>query len=55
MQEVYLRARAGLGLVDAIHIASAKEAGVTAFVTNDARLNKPGLGLAVVFIEDVAL
>ena len=40
----WLRGQSGVGLTDALHLAGARAAGATAFVTNDRRLqSRPGL------------
>lgn len=42
-----------IGLADAIHLASARAAGATAFVTNDRRL-RGSPRLAVVYLDEIA-
>lgn len=44
----------GIPLPDAIHLASARAAGATAFVTNDRRL-RSSAHLEVVYLDDLAL
>ena len=40
----WIRGQSGIGLTDALHLACARAAGATAFVTNDRRLpSRPGL------------
>jgi len=48
----WLRGRAQLDLVDAIHLASARAAGATLFVTNDRRI-RPLPQLEVVYLDDL--
>ena len=47
-----LRGVRGIGLADAIHLASARAAGATAFVTNDRRL-RSSAHLEVVYLDDL--
>jgi len=48
----WLRGDGRLELADAIHVASAKAAGATAFVTNDRRIrSRPGL--EVIYLDDI--
>lgn len=48
----WIRGRTGIGLPDAIHLASAIDARATAFITNDRRL--PTLrGLEIVIVDDL--
>ena len=47
-----LRGRDGLTLADAVHLASARAAGASAFVTNDRRIG-PLPGLEVVYLADL--
>ena len=49
-----LRGVRGLRLADAIHVASARAAGATAFVTNDRRV-RGSVHLEVVYVDDLAL
>jgi predicted nucleic acid-binding protein len=49
-----LRGVRGLRLADAIHLASARAAGATAFVTNDRRL-RSSAHLEVVYLDDLAV
>jgi uncharacterized protein len=46
------RARTGMSLGDAIHVATARSAGATAFLTNDARI-RPAFGLEVIHLADL--
>lgn len=48
----FVRARTGLTLADAIHLATARQAGATVFVTNDRRL-RGSLNLEVVQLADL--
>ncbi len=48
----WLREAGELGLADAVHLASARAAGATAFVTNDRRI-RPLPGLEVVYLDDL--
>lgn len=48
----WLRRPVGLSLADAVHVASARAAGATAFVTNDRRIG-PRPGLAVYYLDDL--
>ncbi len=48
----WIRGVAGVGLEDAVHLASARAAGATAFVTNDRRLRSiPSLD--VIYLDDL--
>jgi predicted nucleic acid-binding protein len=48
----WLRGTTGADLPDAMHLASARAAGATAFVTNDRRIrSRPGL--EVVYLDDL--
>jgi predicted nucleic acid-binding protein len=48
----WLRGQSALGLADAVHLASARAAGATAFVTNDRRIrSRPGL--EVVYLDEI--
>ena len=47
-----IRGPRGIGLADAIHLASARAAGATAFVTNDRRL-RSSVRLEVVYLDDL--
>jgi predicted nucleic acid-binding protein len=49
-----IRGMRGIPLPDAIHLASARAAGATAFVTNDRRLRGSKL-LEVVYLDDLVL
>jgi predicted nucleic acid-binding protein len=47
-----IRGQTGLSLPDAVHLASARAGGATAFVTNDRRIrSRPGL--EVVYLDDL--
>ena len=48
----WIRGRTGMSLPDAIHIACARAAGATVFVTND-RAIKSGHGLEVRYLDDL--
>ncbi len=48
----WIRGAGGLGLADAIHLATAKAIGATALVTNDRRI-QPRAGLEVVYLSDL--
>lgn len=50
----WLRGQGGLGLADAIHVASARAAGATAFITNDRGI-RPLAGLEVLYLDDLVL
>jgi predicted nucleic acid-binding protein len=50
----WIRGTAGLELADAIHVASARAAGATAFVTNDHRI-RSRIGLEVLYLDDMEL
>lgn len=47
-----IRGARSLGTPDAIHLACAKSAGATAFVTNDRRI-KPSPGLDVLYLDEL--
>ena len=47
-----IRGARGLGLADAMHLASARAAGATAFVTNDRRVRGSAL-LEVVYLDEL--
>ena len=48
----WIRGRSGLSLPDAMHLACARVAGATVFVTNDRRItSRPGLDVA--FLDDL--
>jgi predicted nucleic acid-binding protein len=50
----WIRGRDGLGLADAIHVASARAAGATAFVTNNRRISaRPEL--EIYYLDDLDL
>jgi predicted nucleic acid-binding protein len=48
----WIRGQAGMSTPDAAHIACARAAGATAFVTNDRRI-APGPGLEIVPLDDL--
>ncbi len=48
----WIRGSLGIGLEDAVHLASARHAGATAFVTNDRRLRSIPR-LEVVYLDDL--
>ena len=48
----WIRGSLGIGLEDAVHLASARNAGATAFVTNDRRLRSIPR-LEVVYLDDL--
>jgi predicted nucleic acid-binding protein len=47
-----LRGRSSLALIDAIHLATARDAGATAFVTNDRRI-KPINRLEILYLDEL--
>jgi predicted nucleic acid-binding protein len=48
----WLRGTEGMGLADALHLASARAAGATAFLTNDRRIrSRPGL--EVIYLDEI--
>lgn len=49
----WIRGASGLGLEDAVHLASARAAGATAFVTNDRRIRAIANYLAVIYLDDL--
>jgi predicted nucleic acid-binding protein len=49
----WIRGTTGVGLADAIHLASARAAGATALITNDRRI-RSSPKLAVVYLDDLA-
>ncbi len=52
-QAAWLRGQSGAGLADAVHLASARAIGATAFVTNDRRI--PSIPkLEIVYLDDLA-
>jgi len=48
----WIQGSLGIGLEDAVHLASARNAGATAFVTNDRRLRSIPR-LEVVYLDDL--
>lgn len=50
----WLRGQGGLELADAIHLASARAAGATVFITNDRRIRWRA-GLDVLYLDDLVL
>ena len=52
VEAAVIRGATSLSLADAIHLACAREAGATAFVTNDRRI-KPIGGLEVAYLADL--
>ena len=50
----WIRGAAGVGLEDAIHLASARSSGATAFVTNDRRLRSLA-NLEVIYLDDLVV
>jgi predicted nucleic acid-binding protein len=51
-EAAWLRGNGGLGVADAIHIASAKAAGATAMITNDRGI-RPRPGLDIAYLADL--
>jgi len=49
-----IRGIRGIGMADAIHLASARAAGATAFVTNDRRL-RGSARLEVIYLDELAV
>lgn len=50
----WLRGRAGMAVADAVHLATARAAGATAFVTNDRRIrSRPGVD--VLYLDDLEI
>lgn len=49
----WIRGASGLGLEDAVHLASARAAGATAFVTNDRRIRAIANYLDVIYLDDL--
>lgn len=49
----WIRGASGLGLEDSVHLASARAAGATVFVTNDRRIRAIANYLAVIYLDDV--
>jgi uncharacterized protein len=50
----WVRGRGRLKLADAIHVASARATGATAFITNDRRIGEQA-GLEVLYLDDLTL
>ena len=50
----WIRGTTGADLPDAMHLASARAAGATAFITNDRRI-RAGPGLEVFYLDDLTL
>lgn len=50
-QAARIRAETGFRLPDAIHVATAAVSGAEAFLTNDARLDRPGAGIPVLVLD----
>jgi predicted nucleic acid-binding protein len=50
----WIRGILGIGVEDAVHLASARNAGATAFVTNDRRIRSIPK-MAVVYLEEIAV
>ena len=48
-----LRGSSNLGLVDALHLATAIEAGCTVFITNDIALRHPSPGIDIWMLADI--
>lgn len=48
-----LRGKISLGLIDALHLATAVEAGCTVFLTNDAAIRYPDAGLDIWMLRDI--
>ena len=48
----WIRGATGVGLADAVHLASARASGATAFLTNDRRI-RSGPGLEVAYLDDM--
>ncbi len=48
-----LRGSSNLGLVDALHLATAIEAGCTVFLTNDTALRHPSPGIDIWMLADI--
>ncbi len=48
-----LRGNSNLGLIDALHLATAVDAGCTVFLTNDAAIRHPAPGLDIWMLRDI--
>ena len=48
-----LRGSSNLGLIDALHLATAIEAGCTVFITNDTALRHPSPGIDIWMLADI--
>jgi predicted nucleic acid-binding protein len=48
-----IRGGTGLKLVDAVQIATARVAGASALLTNDRRIDRPGVGIDVLVLDDL--
>jgi predicted nucleic acid-binding protein len=52
VEAAWLRGSSDLGIADAVHIATARAAGATVFLTNDRRIRPDG-ALGVVYLDDL--
>ncbi len=50
-----LRGSSNLGLIDALHLATALEVGCSIFITNDAALNHPSSGIDIWMLSEMNL
>jgi len=48
-----LRGNSNLALIDALHLATAVEAGCTVFITNDVAIRHPNVGLDIWMLSDI--